>query len=154
MLRKKEKKGVPQVSTASLPDIVFMLLFFFMVATKMKEVTLKVEVKKPSASASTKLDDDSPVRTIYIGKPSGEFAKIYGSEPRLQLNDVLGDVRDIDAAVNDWRNEINEAEVLKLTITLKIDKNTKMGIVTDVKERLRDVKALKINYSAMKNSDN
>ncbi len=153
MFGKKQKKGVPGISTASLPDIVFMLLFFFMVATKMKEVTLKVEVKKPNASAATKLEDDSPIRTIYIGRPSGEYAAIFGTEPRLQLGDVLGDVNQLDAAINDWRNEINEAERLKLTLSLKIDQNTKMGIVTDVKEKLRDLNALKISYSALKNSD-
>jgi biopolymer transport protein ExbD len=153
MFGKKQKKGVPGISTASLPDIVFMLLFFFMVATKMKEVTLKVEVKKPNASAATKLEDDSPIRTIYIGRPTGEYASIFGTEPRLQLGDVLGDVNQLDAAINDWRNEINEAERLKLTLSLKIDQNTKMGIVTDVKEKLRDLNALKISYSALKNSD-
>ncbi|MCG9911162.1 MAG: biopolymer transporter ExbD [Flavobacteriales bacterium] len=151
MFRKKGSKSLPAVSTASLPDIVFMLLFFFMVSTKMKEITLKVEVKKPNASAAAKLEDESLVKTVYIGKPTAELRAQFGTEPRIQLNDVLAnDVSDLDAAVQDWRNEINEAERLKMTINLKIDKETKMGIVTDVKDRLREVNALKISYSSMK----
>lgn len=63
---------------------------------------------------------------------------------------LANDVSDLDAAVQDWRNEINEAERLKMTISLKIDKETKMGVVTDVKERLRDLNALKISYSSLK----
>lgn len=151
MFRKKGSKAVPAISTASLPDIVFMLLFFFMVATKMKEITLKVKVERPKASAATKLDDPSLVKTIYIGKPTEELRAQFGTEPRIQLNDVLAnDISEIDAAVQDWRNEINEAERLKMTISLKIDKETRYGIVSDVKERLREINALKISYSAMK----
>ncbi|MCS6980470.1 MAG: biopolymer transporter ExbD [Flavobacteriales bacterium] len=153
MIRTKKKKSTPQISTASLPDIVFMLLFFFMVATKMKEITLKVEVKKPSASAATKIFDKSTLRSIYIGKPTADLVALYGNQPRLQINDKIAEISDLDAAVNDWRNEINEAERLKMTISLKVDENTKMGIVTDVKERLRDLVALKISYAALKTSD-
>jgi len=151
MFKKKGSKAVPAISTASLPDIVFMLLFFFMVSTKMKEITLLVKVDRPNASAASKLEDETLVKTVYIGTPTDEYRAQFGSEPRIQLNDVLAnDVSDLDAAVQDWRNEINEAERLKMTISLKIDKETKMGVVTDVKERLRDLNALKISYSSLK----
>jgi biopolymer transport protein ExbD len=153
MFAKKKKKSVPAISTASLPDIVFMLLFFFMVATKMKEVSLKVEVKKPSASAATKLEDKSLIRSVYIGKPTPDMVPVYGTQPRLQLNDAIAEIQDIDGAVNDWRGEINDADKLKMTISLKVDKSTRMGIVTDVKQRLRDVSALKISYAALKSSE-
>ena len=153
MFKKKGSKAVPAISTASLPDIVFMLLFFFMVSTKMKEITLLVKVDRPNASAASKLEDETLVKTVYIGTPTDEYRAQFGSEPRIQLNDVLAnDVSDLDAAVQDWRNEINEAERIKMTISLKIDKETKMGVVTDVKERLRDLNALKISYSSLRHS--
>ncbi|MCS6981799.1 MAG: biopolymer transporter ExbD [Flavobacteriales bacterium] len=153
MIRTKKKKTTPAISTASLPDIVFMLLFFFMVATKMKEITLKVEVRKPKASAATKIYDKSTLRSVYIGRPTADLVPLYGTQPRLQINDYIADIPDLDAAVNDWRNEINEAERLKLTISLKVDESTKMGIVSDVKERLRDLVALKISYAALKTTE-
>ncbi len=149
-IKKDGKKETPAISTASLPDIVFMLLFFFMVATKMKEVTLKVEVTKPESTEATKIDDPSLVRNIYIGKPSASLRRSYGTEPRVQLGDVIADVKDIAQFISDARGEINEAERNKMTVSLKIDKNTRMGIVTDVKEALREADALKISYSATK----
>jgi biopolymer transport protein ExbD len=150
LIKKEDKKETPAISTASLPDIVFMLLFFFMVATKMKEVTLKVEVTKPEATETTKVDDPSLVRNIYIGKPSISLRRSYGTEPRIQLGDVVADVRDIGQFISDAKGEINEAERNKMTVSLKIDKGTRMGIVNDVKEALRDAEALKISYSATK----
>ena len=58
MSKFKKKKGgdLPAVNTASLPDIVFMLLFFFMVATVMRENTLKIENKLPNADQVEKLE--------------------------------------------------------------------------------------------------
>lgn len=154
MLNKKKKKSVPAISTASLPDIVFMLLFFFMVATKMKEVTLKVEIKRPFASFATKLDDTNPIKTVYVGKPIASMQSTYGTESRIQINDVIAsDVSGLVQAVEDWREEIGDANIPKLTVLLKIDKNTKMGVVNDVKKTLRDREQYKIAYSSSKGDD-
>ncbi|MBL0912415.1 MAG: biopolymer transporter ExbD [Bacteroidia bacterium] len=154
MLKKKKKKSVPAISTASLPDIVFMLLFFFMVATKMKEVTLKVEIKRPFASFATKLDDTNPIKTVYVGRPITSMQGVYGTESRIQINDVIAsDVNGLVQAVDDWRNEIGDANVPKLTVLLKIDRNTKMGVVNDIKKTLRDREQYKIAYSSSKGDD-
>jgi len=151
MLKKKEKKTVPAISTASLPDIVFMLLFFFMVATKMKEVTLKVEVKRPYATFATKLDDTNPIKTIYVGSPISSMQGLYGTETRIQINDVIApDVNSLVGAVDDWRNEVGEDKTPLLTILMKIDKRTKMGIVNDIKQTLRNAKQYNIAYSSAK----
>jgi biopolymer transport protein ExbD len=108
-------------------------------------------VDRPKASSATKLEDPSLVKTVYIGKPTEELRAQFGTEARIQLNDVLAnDLTEIDAAIQDWRNEINEAERLKMTISLKIDKETRYGLVNDVKERLREINALKISYSSLK----
>lgn len=148
--RDSGKKEVPAISTSSLPDVVYMLLFFFMVSTTMKEVDLKVNVTVPMATEIKKLEKKSLVSYIYIGKPKEKFAKAYGSEPRIQLNDQFSDLKDIAGFIESERDKRDEKEVPLMTTSLKVDENTKMGIVTDVKQELRKVSALKINYSTKK----
>ncbi len=147
---RKKKEGTPAISTASLPDIVFMLLFFFMVTTVMRETELKIIVKVPGATEVKKLEKKSLVSYIYIGKPRKSFQKIFGTEPRIQLNDAFAKVSDIGQYITSERSERDEKEVPFMTTSLKVDKNTKMGIVTDVKQALRKANALKINYSTRK----
>ena len=67
--RSKDNKGTPAISTAALPDIVFMLLFFFMVTTVMRETTLFVEVMIPKATEIKKMEKKSLVSYIYVGPP-------------------------------------------------------------------------------------
>ncbi|MBV2247864.1 MAG: biopolymer transporter ExbD [Lentimicrobium sp.] len=146
---KKEKSGeLPAISTASMPDIIFMLLFFFMVTTTMREVTLKVKVKPPVATEVQKLEKKSLVSFIYIGPPVQ--SKIYGTESRIQLNDSFRTVNDIAEFIYNERETRPEADRGLLTTSLKVDKDVKMGIVTDVKQELRKVGAFKINYSTRK----
>jgi len=148
--REGGKKEVPAISTSSLPDVVYMLLFFFMVSTTMKEVDLKVDIKAPMATEIKKLEKKSLVSYIYIGKPKQKFAKAYGTEPRIQLNDQFSNVSDIADYIEAERQQKDEKEVPLMTTSLKVDENTKMGIITDVKQELRKVSALKINYSTKK----
>jgi len=81
---KKRGKSTPAISTASLPDIIFMLLFFFMVVTVLRDSSLKVNVITPEASELTKLEEKSLVNYLYIGRPKPEFKDQYGTSPRLQ----------------------------------------------------------------------
>ncbi len=142
---KDKEKATPQVSTASLPDIVFMLLFFFMVSTVMREVDLKVKMEPPEATEIKKLENKNLVNYIYIGTPLE--TKIFGTSPRIQLNDAFANVKDVQPYIIGKREEVNEAEIPLLTTSLKVDGDTEMGIVTDVKQELREVQALKISYS-------
>jgi biopolymer transport protein ExbD len=145
--RKKDGKKQPGISTASLPDIVFMLLFFFMVTTVMREVDLLVEITTPNATEVTKLENKALVSYIYIGKPMGALKRTLGEEPRIQLNDAFARKEDIIQWVEMEKNRRNEAEIPRITWSMKVDSDTKMGIVTDVKQELRKANALKINYS-------
>jgi biopolymer transport protein ExbD len=146
---KKQGSGtVPGISTASLPDIVFMLLFFFMVTTHLRETDLKIRVTVPEASEITKLEKKSLVSNIYIGAPLPIYQAKFGTEPRIQLNDQLGSVADVQDFIQAERETRDENEVSLLTTSLKIDKETKMGIVSDVKQELRRASALKVNYSS------
>ena len=147
---KKKKSGdLPAISTASLPDIVFMLLFFFMVVTVMREDSLMIQNALPVADQIEKLDKKNPISYIYAGKPSIGYEK-YGTEARLQLNDKFADVTDIAAFVNAERAALREELIPFLTIALKVDKKANMGIVGDIKQELRKVNALKINYTTGK----
>ncbi|MAX79127.1 MAG: biopolymer transporter ExbD [Crocinitomicaceae bacterium] len=146
-----KQKGTPAISTASLPDIVFMLLFFFMVTTVMRETDVLVEVEQPSASEVEKLENKSLVFYIYIGEPMDP--SLYGTASRVQLNDAIADINDVRPAVETFRTTKVEAEIPLITTSLKVDKATKMGIVTDVKQELRLAQALKISYAAFEKED-
>lgn len=146
--KRKSKGGVPKISTASLPDIIFMLLFFFMVTTVMREVTLIVKVKPPEATEVQRLEKKALVSYIYIGVPIK--AHLFGTKPRIQLNDQFARVSDIPAFIEAERQARNEADRRLLTTSLKVDQDITMGIVTDVKQELRNVGAFKINYSTRK----
>ncbi|MDD3876759.1 MAG: biopolymer transporter ExbD [Bacteroidales bacterium] len=143
--QKKKSTSSPAISTASLPDIIFMLLFFFMVTTTMRETTLFVKIVSPEATEVQKLEKKALVSYIYIGTPLQ--ANVYGSEPRIQLNDAFSNISDISEFVAAERESKDEADRPFITTSLRIDKDTKMGIVTDVKQELRKSNALRINYS-------
>ncbi len=147
----KKGKGSAAINTSSLPDIIFMLLFFFMVTTVMREVSLKVKLKLPQATEVQKLEKKSLVSYIYIGPPVK--SKLYGTNSRIQLNDTFANVDDIQEFVAKEREDREEADKKFITTSLKVDGITKMGIVTDVKQELRKAGALKINYSTRKGRD-
>ncbi len=145
--KKKGKNKIQAISTASLPDIVFMLLFFFMVTTVMKQNDPLVKVRAPKANQIQKLENKSLVSYIYIGVPTkSQFGKL----PRIQLNDVFAEPQQIREFIAAERESLAEADQPKMTVSLKVDKETEMGIVTDVKQELRRASALKINYSTLK----
>ncbi|MBU1717540.1 MAG: biopolymer transporter ExbD [Bacteroidetes bacterium] len=143
-------KGVPAMNTSSLPDIIFMLLFFFMVTTSMREVSLKVSNALPKATDVAKLEKKSLVSYIYIGKPLKKYQDKFGTEPVIQLNDVIASLDEVKDFIANERASRDEVDVPLLTTSLKVDKDTKMGVITDVKQELRKLNALKINYSSKK----
>ena len=144
-IRGKEKKETPGISTASLPDIIFILLFFFMVATVMREREVKVQVIVPDGTEIVKLRKKSLISHIYIGKPTDVA---LGDASRIQLNDVIGNHKKVGEFVEIERKKLPEVDRKKIIVSLKVDTETKMGIVFDVKQELRKANALKINYAA------
>ncbi|WP_417884807.1 ExbD/TolR family protein [Zunongwangia sp.] len=146
---KKKSGDLPAISTASLPDIVFMLLFFFMVATTMRETTLMVENRLPKADQVEKLDKKDLVMYIYAGKPSERYQQKYGTEGRIQLNDKFASVSEVQSFIYAERETKREELIPYLTTALKVDKETNMGLVSDIKQELRKAEALKINYTTV-----
>ncbi|MCY4161511.1 MAG: biopolymer transporter ExbD [Flavobacteriaceae bacterium] len=144
---KKKSGDLPAISTASLPDIVFMLLFFFMVATVMRDSTLMVSNVLPTADQVQKLDKKDRIMYIYAGKPSIRYRETFGNQARIQLNDKFADVEDVGPFVLAERASKRQELQNVLTTALKVDGETKMGLITDIKQELRKVSALKINYT-------
>ncbi|HUH47005.1 MAG TPA: biopolymer transporter ExbD, partial [Arenibacter sp.] len=144
---KKRDSSLPPMNTAALPDIVFMLLFFFMTVTVMKDSTLKVENTLPNASEVKKLEKKDRIVYIYVGKPTAEFEKVYGTESKIQLNDKFADASDVGDYILMERAKKPQELQNVLTTALKVDKDANMGIVSDIKQELRKVNALKVNYT-------
>lgn len=148
--RDEGSKSAPTISTASLPDVVYMMLFFFMISSTMREVTVMVENGMPDARTVTKLEKKSLVSNIYIGRPKAEFVGMYGSEPRIQLNDKFASINDITSFVIAEQEARSEEDRNSITNNLKVDMDTKMGIVTDLKQELRRANSLRVSYAARK----
>lgn len=145
--KKKKSGSLPAISTASLPDIVFMLLFFFMTATTMKDSDLKIENTLPKANQTAKLHKKQYVMYVYAGKPSERYRTVLGASDRIQLADKMSSPADIKNFVISERAQRNSEDEKYLTASLKIDKNVKMGLVSAIKLELRKVNQLKVNYT-------
>ncbi len=124
-----------------------------MVSTVMRETDLKVTVTVPQATEIQKLEKKSLVSYIYIGSPGENYRSKFGTAPRIQLNDAFAMPNQVPEFIEKERAARAEAEVPFMTTSLKADRETKMGIVTDVKQELRKVNALKINYSTSLRSE-
>ena len=150
VIKKKGNKSLPPISTASLPDVIFMILFFFMVSTTMRDQELHVKYQVPEATEVQKLEKKSLVSYIHIGEPIGVWREQYGPAPRIQLNDAFKTAQDIGQFVAAERDKLNESERALMTICLKADRYTTMGRITEIKQELRRANALKISYAAAK----
>ena len=150
MFRKDGKKKMPGITSGSLSDIVFMLLFFFMVTTQMRDNEQKVMIRTPYASESVKLERKDLSSYINIGTPIRKLQAQYGTEPRIQLNDSFKSVDDIRDFIAAERESKSEQDRAFMTVCIKADRDVRMGIITDVKQELRRCSALKIMYSASK----
>lgn len=150
----KKKKGLPAVNTAALPDIVFMLLFFFMVTTTMRETDLRIDAPRlPSATEIKKLEDKSLVSTIYVGKSKDPEKHGIGYN-KIQLNDKISSADQVPNFIFSKREKLAEAMHPFMTTSIKADKESNVGTITDIRLKLRDVNALKVSYSTQKGSNN
>ncbi len=145
---RRERREVPQLNTASLPDLIFTVLFFFITVTHMREVTLKVRYTVPQGTELTKLTKKSAVTYIYIGKPSKSMEAAAGTGTRIQLNDKYADVPSVTDYVTEERNRMSPEDAKAMSVSIKADRATEMGLINDVKLALRKAKALRISYSA------
>ena len=145
--KQKNDKGTPGLNMGSMSDIIFMLLFFFMVITTMRESQLYVKMTVPKGTEVTKLEKKNLVCYINIGIPLDQK---YGTEQRIQLNDQIADVSEIRSFVEEEKSQRTEEESRLLTFAIKADNKVKMGLISDIKQELRSAGALKIFYNASK----
>ena len=150
VMKKKGERSVPAMSTTSLPDVVYIILFFFMLSTSMRDQELLVSYKLPEATEVQKLEKKNLVSFIHIGVPVPSRQAKFGMAPRIQLNDSYKTTKDILDFVAAERDNLSEADRAQMTICLKADQNTKMGVVADVKQELRRANALKLSYGSYK----
>ena len=143
-------REMPEMNTSSLPDLIFTILFFFMMVTTMREVTLQVRFEKPVGTQLEKLARKSSTSFIYIGQPTEQLKGQYGPSHRIQLNDRICEANQVYDFVMEERGELAEADKPFYTVSIKADHHTPMGIITDVKQVLRKAYALKMMYSANK----
>jgi biopolymer transport protein ExbD len=146
-------REMPELNTSSLPDLVFAFLFFIMMVTTMREVTLKVIFRAPQGTELQKLEKKSLVTFLYVGEPSQEFRAKMGTETRVQLNDQFAEINEIQDYIAQEKSSMKEEDQPFMTVSIKADKGTKMGVITDVKQSLREAYALKISYSAQPRVD-
>lgn len=148
MFRQQHKHEVPGLNTSSLPDLIFTVLFFFMIVTHMQKVAVKVQYRAPEGTELTRLTKKTAVTYIYIGKPSRELQGVAGHDTRIQLNDKFASPAEIVDYVSAERDRMSPEYQQQMTVSIKADKETRMGVITEVKQALRQAKAYRVNYSA------
>ena len=148
-------REMPELNTSSLPDLVFAFLFFIMMVTSIREVTPKVSFSNlPTATELTKLEEKSLVTFIYVGKPNKEYREMYGSNSAIQLNDqVTQNPTAVYSYLKQSQSKIKDERRNLMQVSLKADKDTKMNIISQIKEELRRADALNLSYSARKRND-
>lgn len=148
MSKFKKKANVKQeIPTSSMPDVVFMLLFFFMVTTQMRDSSVKVEQHLPEATQMRKLQRKSLVAYLYIGKP--KQAEQFGKEAKIQADDVFIEPKEVIHWVNQKKAALDEIDQDFMTVSIKGDVDTKRGIIADVESELRKANARRLLYSTV-----
>ena len=151
-LFRRHSHEMPGLNTASLPDLIFSVLFFFMIVTHMRKETLKVQYRVPQGTELTRLTKKSAVSYIHIGRPTNARypakALIFDGSC-IQLNDKYVTPREIIDYISAEKSSLSPEDQQLMTVSIKADKATKMSVINEVKQALRQAKALKINYSAI-----
>jgi biopolymer transport protein ExbD len=148
---KKKAQVKQEIPTSSMPDVVFMLLFFFMVTTEMRETTIEVKQQIPKATQLRKLMRKGLVANLYIGEPTK--VQQFGKEAKIQANDAFIDTKDVIRWVNEEKAKLDEVDRDQLTVSLKVDQDAKRGIISDVELELRKANARKLLYSTVENRE-
>ena len=136
----QSRRSVPSLNVASMPDLIFTVLFFFMIVTHMRSDEVKVRLQVPAGVEVQKLANKQAVVNIYIGKQGDKWA--------VQMNGNIVAPSDIPASIEHIRSGLSSENQSRLTVSLRVDKKAPMGLVSEVKRNLQQAYALKINYSA------
>jgi len=142
MFHDRRRHGVPSLNVASMPDLIFTVLFFFMIVTHMRSDEVKVRLEVPAGTEVKKLTGHPAIVNIYIGHSANS------AEWAVQLNGEMVSPKDIPARISAVRSKLSPENAERLTVSFRADRHAPMGLVSDVKQALQQAYALKINYSA------
>lgn len=143
-IRRHKHHSVPTLNMASMPDLIFTVLFFFMIVTHMRTETPRLDIDVPQGTDLTKPQHRRFVTTLYVGKDDAGNTKIQMGENIIPL-EAVGSI------VSKMKSKLNDDDAEYFTINIRADKGTKMGVITDIKQQLRKAGALKIRYNAVEN---
>ncbi|MBR1687744.1 MAG: biopolymer transporter ExbD [Prevotella sp.] len=147
---RRTRRELPGLNTAALPDLIFTVLFFFMIVTHMRDDNLRVHYQVPQGTEVEKLARQSTVVNIYIGRAAEPYKSQMGEGTFIQLNNQIVRVDQIERAINAIREQMPAEDRPRLTVSIRADRDVRMGIINDVKQALVRANALKVNYSANK----
>jgi biopolymer transport protein ExbD len=150
--RNRRLREVPMLNTASLPDLIFTVLFFFMIVTHMRTTTSKVKYALPQGTELKRLVKKSAVTYIYIGRAMPETTREM-SAYKVQLNNRVGTIGEVASFVANEKKRMNPDDQVKMTVSIKADRSTPMYVINAVKRAVRAGGATRINYSAERESD-
>ena len=148
MFHDRRRQGVPTLNVASMPDLIFTVLFFFMIVTHMRSDEVKVRLEVPAGSEVKKLTGHPAISNIYIGRQGDRETRRQDNTWLVQLNGDLVSPSEIPARINAIRSKLSPENAERLTVSFRADRHAPMGLVSDVKQALQQAYALKINYSA------
>ena len=141
---------VPGLNLAAMPDLIFTVLFFFMIVTHMRDVKPMVRYDIPQGTEVEKTIRKGSMVYIFIGKPIDGNGQVIGQESRIQVNDHYVRIDEIGREINHARAQMSEENRQHLVVSIRANRDTEMGLINDVKQELRKAGALSINYSATK----
>ena len=150
--RKRQQHEVPGLNLAAMPDLIFTVLFFFMIVTHMRDVKPMVRYEVPQGTEVEKTLRKSSVVYLFIGKPVDAQGRVVDGETRIQLNNRYVTIDQIAREIDQERARMSEDDRQHLVVSIRADRDTEMGVINDVKQALRKAGALNINYSATKKS--
>ena len=147
---RRRSHDIPELNTASLPDLIFTILFFIMLVTHMRKVAVKVKYQVPQGTELTKLVKKTTITYLYIGKPMSETGQLAGDSLCIQMNDKLVDVAEIKSYLVKERATMAAEDKKQMSVSIRADKETPMGRIIDIKQSLREANVLNVNYAATK----
>ena len=148
--KRRQSNRVPGLNLASMPDLIFTVLFFFMIVTHMRDVDPKVQYSVPQGTELTKEVNKNGLVYIFIGKPVDAQGRVVSDDVRIQMGNRYVTLAEIGDEIAKERERLSEEDRQRLTVSIRADRDTEMGIINDVKQELRKAGALNINYSAEK----
>lgn len=132
---------VPGLNTASLPDLIFSVLFFFMIVTHMRQDMPRVTYKVPEGSQLQQQGRKQDISHIYIGRTA------IGAKSQVQIGDALVPVKDLTNYISGQVKQMSPEDVDQLTVSIKADRQTPMGVVADVRDALRQAGVKRVSYA-------